>query len=171
VLNRLRASLLDADGYVRFVDFLFVHDEYGLRNHGPGKPGGAILVSSPLSPRALNRPLFPEPSAIHALKLFVRLCMSDNSPCRGNTLLQPDGAFLLGLSIIVTILGTQMYYRLRGQRVNNSVAGLVMGMCTGAVVFSDVTYDLFGNLPHRAIRLDSQVRFNLLRGSTSIFSC
>lgn len=80
----------------------------------------------------------------------------------GNTLLAADGAFLLGLSIIVTILGTQMYYRLRGQPVNNSVAGLVMGMCTGAVVFSDLTYDLFGNLPHRVIRLDSQVHFPVL---------
>jgi hypothetical protein len=75
----------------------------------------------------------------------------------GNTLLAADGAFLLGLSIIVTILGTQMYYRLRGQPVNNSVAGLVMGMCTGAVVFSGLTYDVFGHLPHRVIRLDSQV--------------
>ena len=77
----------------------------------------------------------------------------------GHTLLAADGAFLLGLSIIVTILGTQLYYRLRGQPVNNSVAGLVMGMSCGAIVFSDLTYDLFGNLPHRVIKLDSQVCF------------
>lgn len=86
--------------------------------------------------------------------------MPDRPPGQfwGDNLLGADGCFLLGLAIIVTILGTQMYYRLRGTPVNNSVAGLVMGMATGAIVFSDLTYDLFGNLPHRVIRLDSQVR-------------
>jgi uncharacterized membrane protein len=85
------------------------------------------------------------------------LGLAENEQFWAHTVMAADGAFLLGLSIIVTILGTQLYYRIRGQPVNNSVAGLVMGMCTGALVFSDLTYDLFGSLPHRAIKLDSQV--------------
>ena len=69
-----------------------------------------------------------------------------------------DGILLMGLSLIVTILGTQAYYRIRGQPINNAVAGLVIGMCTGALVFSEVWWRLIGFVSHRAIQLDSQVR-------------
>lgn len=69
-----------------------------------------------------------------------------------------DGILLMGLSLVVTILGTQAYYRIRGQPVNNAVAGLVIGMCTGALVFSEMWLRLFGVVSHRAIQLDSQVR-------------
>lgn len=68
-----------------------------------------------------------------------------------------EGALLLGLSLIVTILGMHVYYRIRGEPINSSVAGLVMGMCTGAVVFSDVWWSLFGYVSHEAIQLDNKV--------------
>lgn len=68
-----------------------------------------------------------------------------------------DGILLMGLSLIVTLLGTQAYYRIRGQPINNAVAGLVIGMCTGALVFSEMWWTLFGFVSHRAIQLDSQV--------------
>lgn len=70
-----------------------------------------------------------------------------------------DGVLLLGLSLLVTILGMHLYYRVRGHPINSSVAGLVMGMCTGAIVFSDVWWNLFGYVSHRSIQLDNKVRF------------
>lgn len=73
------------------------------------------------------------------------------------TVMASDGILLMGLSLVVTILGTQAYYRIRGQPINNAVAGLVIGMCTGALVFSEVWWHLFGIVSHRAIQLDSQV--------------
>lgn len=73
------------------------------------------------------------------------------------TVMASDGILLMGLSLIVTLLGTQAYYRIRGQPINNAVAGLVIGMCTGALVFSEMWWTLFGFVSHRAIQLDSQV--------------
>eukprot|EP00892_Ulva_mutabilis_P011532 jgi/Ulvmu1/8751/UM048_0005.1 len=78
------------------------------------------------------------------------------------TVMATDGILLMGLSLVVTILGTQAYYRIRGQPINNAVAGLVIGMCTGAMVFSEMWFTLFGFVSHRAIQLDSQVFYSIL---------
>jgi hypothetical protein len=68
------------------------------------------------------------------------------------------GVFLLGLSLIVTILGMHAYYRLRGQPINTSVVSLVIGMCTGAIVFSDVWWGILGIVSPKSIQLDNKVR-------------
>jgi hypothetical protein len=73
-----------------------------------------------------------------------------------------DGVLLFGVSLIITVLGMHLFYRVKGKPVNSSVAGLVTGIGTGVLV-SLLWWGVTGSTPRGSIQLNNKARFPCTR--------
>jgi hypothetical protein len=83
-------------------------------------------------------------------------CAGVGCDMKSSTVVAQEGVLLLGISLIITILGMHMFHRFRGKPINSSVAGLLIGIGTGALV-SFFWLSVTRSSPHSSIQLDNKV--------------